>query len=524
MAQNKGRPSKEGVSVEKNNNNQVEKDKASGKKRKRRTFSELTRRWVCPIESCGRPYASQHSLQQHLKIKHVGLISDGKLNVIEASANVAAVIKAVMKDEKRLSQAKKSENLYNAAVMYNGSTVNHDNSFLHNHNQRPRGGATNQNLFSLPIATYGGQQYLSNQYNGISHNLGVHNTTMRRAMSQNDMAGMVNQKQKRHQQHQQQNNLENIFIDGGSNQGSPINTPNLTTTELDINRPSQTQTDGNGSGWGSTASFFNQNSDLGMSLLTNSTQQQHQQPHNDIDASSLLRVNNTGLRSRSRSLGSSALNNIPAAFLVNNNNSGDSSNSSRFQQQNNDEYKQINELNQLKHIYKMQQLQQQQQLIDSLNEGATTSSSVGVVDNLKKELENGNVISVKEPISDLASFNIDLNFPKDTSTEVIGSFNESNSGKLMAGAESNSIRNVRLGGGVKLGPDNERDGIVLASREGGDGDVISSLINDMSADFLSLVMSDELPSDRASKIDNVDNNNGARLRSESIDVMKKMFQ
>eukprot|EP00121_Abeoforma_whisleri_P008944 Awhi_evm1s8210 len=40
------------------------------KKRNRRTFSQLKREYVCHYVDCGRPYASDHSLQQHLKLKH----------------------------------------------------------------------------------------------------------------------------------------------------------------------------------------------------------------------------------------------------------------------------------------------------------------------------------------------------------------------------------------------------------------------------------------------------------------------
>lgn len=39
------------------------------KKRHRRKFAELERIFTCPYRDCGRPYASDHSLQQHIRIK-----------------------------------------------------------------------------------------------------------------------------------------------------------------------------------------------------------------------------------------------------------------------------------------------------------------------------------------------------------------------------------------------------------------------------------------------------------------------
>lgn len=39
------------------------------KKRHRRKFAELERVYACPYRDCGRPYASEHSLQQHIRIK-----------------------------------------------------------------------------------------------------------------------------------------------------------------------------------------------------------------------------------------------------------------------------------------------------------------------------------------------------------------------------------------------------------------------------------------------------------------------
>ena len=40
------------------------------KQRKRRKFDQLDRNVICPIKDCNRKYASTHSLQQHMKIKH----------------------------------------------------------------------------------------------------------------------------------------------------------------------------------------------------------------------------------------------------------------------------------------------------------------------------------------------------------------------------------------------------------------------------------------------------------------------
>eukprot|EP01136_Pigoraptor_vietnamica_P030603 Opistho-1_new@90078 len=45
---------------------------AQRKKRRRRTYAELSRTYMCPVASCSRCYASEGSLNQHLKIKHGG--------------------------------------------------------------------------------------------------------------------------------------------------------------------------------------------------------------------------------------------------------------------------------------------------------------------------------------------------------------------------------------------------------------------------------------------------------------------
>lgn len=42
---------------------------AEKKKRVRRKFAELDRIYNCPFRDCGRPYASEHSLQQHIRLK-----------------------------------------------------------------------------------------------------------------------------------------------------------------------------------------------------------------------------------------------------------------------------------------------------------------------------------------------------------------------------------------------------------------------------------------------------------------------
>eukprot|EP01134_Creolimax_fragrantissima_P004995 CFRG4995T1 len=39
-------------------------------KRRRRRFEELDRNYVCEYPNCGRPYASEHSLNQHVRLKH----------------------------------------------------------------------------------------------------------------------------------------------------------------------------------------------------------------------------------------------------------------------------------------------------------------------------------------------------------------------------------------------------------------------------------------------------------------------
>lgn len=40
------------------------------KKRMRRTANEIDRHFKCPIESCGKTYGSEGSLNQHIKLKH----------------------------------------------------------------------------------------------------------------------------------------------------------------------------------------------------------------------------------------------------------------------------------------------------------------------------------------------------------------------------------------------------------------------------------------------------------------------
>eukprot|EP01137_Pigoraptor_chileana_P027970 Opistho-2@11314 len=52
--------------------NQSTEDEGHLKKRRRRTYAELNRKFVCPFGSCKRCYASEGSLNQHLKIKHGG--------------------------------------------------------------------------------------------------------------------------------------------------------------------------------------------------------------------------------------------------------------------------------------------------------------------------------------------------------------------------------------------------------------------------------------------------------------------
>ncbi|KNC84030.1 hypothetical protein, variant [Sphaeroforma arctica JP610] len=39
-------------------------------KRRRRRFEELERNYICEFPNCGRPYASEHSLNQHVRLKH----------------------------------------------------------------------------------------------------------------------------------------------------------------------------------------------------------------------------------------------------------------------------------------------------------------------------------------------------------------------------------------------------------------------------------------------------------------------
>jgi len=41
-----------------------------GKKRHRRTATEISRHFKCPIEGCGKSYGSEGSLTQHIKNKH----------------------------------------------------------------------------------------------------------------------------------------------------------------------------------------------------------------------------------------------------------------------------------------------------------------------------------------------------------------------------------------------------------------------------------------------------------------------
>eukprot|EP01134_Creolimax_fragrantissima_P007268 CFRG7268T1 len=49
---------------------QLTMEEANNSKRRRRTFKELERSFVCEFTSCQRPYASEHSLNQHIRLKH----------------------------------------------------------------------------------------------------------------------------------------------------------------------------------------------------------------------------------------------------------------------------------------------------------------------------------------------------------------------------------------------------------------------------------------------------------------------
>eukprot|EP01134_Creolimax_fragrantissima_P000752 CFRG0752T1 len=49
---------------------EVTSGEAGEGRRRRRTFAELDRSYVCEHPNCGRPYASEHSLNQHVRLKH----------------------------------------------------------------------------------------------------------------------------------------------------------------------------------------------------------------------------------------------------------------------------------------------------------------------------------------------------------------------------------------------------------------------------------------------------------------------
>ena len=48
-----------------------------GKKRHRRTATEINRHYRCPVEGCGKSYGSEGSLSQHIKNKHKDYTSGG---------------------------------------------------------------------------------------------------------------------------------------------------------------------------------------------------------------------------------------------------------------------------------------------------------------------------------------------------------------------------------------------------------------------------------------------------------------
>ena len=50
----------------------IEKDEKGRKIHKRKTMAELQRDFTCPYESCGKIYASEGSLNLHIKRKHNG--------------------------------------------------------------------------------------------------------------------------------------------------------------------------------------------------------------------------------------------------------------------------------------------------------------------------------------------------------------------------------------------------------------------------------------------------------------------
>ncbi|KNC82409.1 hypothetical protein SARC_05305 [Sphaeroforma arctica JP610] len=58
-------------SVASGNESDMKNDDGGGEgRRRRRTFAELDRSYVCEHPNCGRPYASEHSLNQHVRLKH----------------------------------------------------------------------------------------------------------------------------------------------------------------------------------------------------------------------------------------------------------------------------------------------------------------------------------------------------------------------------------------------------------------------------------------------------------------------
>eukprot|EP00124_Ichthyophonus_hoferi_P004677 Ihof_evm1s545 gene=Ihof_evmTU1s545 len=54
-------------------------DDENGRKRHRRKFLELSRDYICPVGDCRRPYASNHSLKLHMRLKHMKMVIGNKV-------------------------------------------------------------------------------------------------------------------------------------------------------------------------------------------------------------------------------------------------------------------------------------------------------------------------------------------------------------------------------------------------------------------------------------------------------------
>ena len=58
----------------------IHSSEAARPKRHRRTNEQIQRNFVCQYEKCDKAYASEGSLQQHIRLKHEARSSEGPSN------------------------------------------------------------------------------------------------------------------------------------------------------------------------------------------------------------------------------------------------------------------------------------------------------------------------------------------------------------------------------------------------------------------------------------------------------------